>query len=218
MTDETSASKMSDNGAEATTITVTDKRQGDGGLMWRNVSLEVDTSQGNKRILRNVWGQIPSQGLCAILGPSGAGKSSLLNALSGRIKPTSKTRISGDIWLGNKKVSSDVIKEKISYVMQDDTMFSTLNVRESLQFSYRMRVREANEEDTNGKVNDMMKKLRLESCADTLVGSPLKRYQRRREEAPRCGGRAHRRTSIAVSGRTYVRPGLILCAHVHRAS
>lgn len=41
---------------------------------------------GGKIVLRDVHGQLPAGGFCAILGPSGAGKSTLVDVLAGKRK------------------------------------------------------------------------------------------------------------------------------------
>ena len=41
---------------------------------------------GGKIVLRDVCGQLPAGGFCAILGPSGAGKSTLVDVLAGKRK------------------------------------------------------------------------------------------------------------------------------------
>ncbi len=58
---------------------------------WTNVNFSV----GNKKILTECWGKVPSGKVCAIMGPSGAGKSSLLNVLAGRSASNASTAIEG---------------------------------------------------------------------------------------------------------------------------
>eukprot|EP00939_MAST-03C_sp_MAST-3C-sp1_P004516 g4516.t1 len=97
----------------------------------------------------------------------------MLNVLAGRVQPTRDKRLSGDIYLGAQKIDSQHLKERVSYVMQDDTMFSTLNVQETLKFSVVMRIPGISNEEADARVRVMLKKLRLENCSDTLVGNPM---------------------------------------------
>lgn len=49
-------------------------------ITWSNINFKA----GDKKILKNCFGNVPAGKVCAIMGPSGAGKSSLLNVLAGR--------------------------------------------------------------------------------------------------------------------------------------
>lgn len=50
----------------------------------QDISYQVQTMTGETvDVLRDVWGQVPSRTMSALLGPSGAGKSSLFDVLLG---------------------------------------------------------------------------------------------------------------------------------------
>jgi hypothetical protein len=66
---------------------------------------------GGKIVLRDVCGQLPAGGFCAILGPSGAGKSTLVDVLAGKRKAG---KVEGRV--GFTRAGQDRIK--IGYVDQ----------------------------------------------------------------------------------------------------
>lgn len=66
---------------------------------------------GGKIVLRDVCGQLPAGGFCAILGPSGAGKSTLVDVLAGKRKAGKVEGKVGFTRSGQEKV-------KIGYVDQ----------------------------------------------------------------------------------------------------
>ncbi|MGK3736062.1 MAG: hypothetical protein ACI8RD_007109, partial [Bacillariaceae sp.] len=43
-------------------------------LMWANVNMTLPGKSGDKKILDNVWGDVPGKQVTAIMGPSGSGK------------------------------------------------------------------------------------------------------------------------------------------------
>jgi len=46
------------------------KREGN-ALIWSGVNMTLNTKQGEKKILHDVWGEIPPGEITAIMGPSG---------------------------------------------------------------------------------------------------------------------------------------------------
>jgi len=53
-------------------------------LMFKDLTMTVDTINGEKTILDSISGSVPPRSLTALMGGSGGGKISLLNSLSGR--------------------------------------------------------------------------------------------------------------------------------------
>ena len=61
-----------------------------------------------------------------------------------------------------------------TYVMQDDVLFPYFTVREAMTFAARLRLK-VSEEEQDLKVQSLIKELDLAKCADTIVGSVLKK-------------------------------------------
>lgn len=83
-------------------------------------------------ILDGISGICKNSEVTAILGPSGAGKTSLLNLLCKRIIPDKQNLITGSIKANSLEYSYEQFPLFSGYVMQDDRLFDTLTVRESL--------------------------------------------------------------------------------------
>lgn len=92
---------------------------GSGGLAKRDKHLKSDEEgdsigpNGGKIVLRDVHGQLPAGGFCAILGPSGAGKSTLVDVLAGKRK---SGKVQGRVGFSRRDGSHGRVK--IGYVDQ----------------------------------------------------------------------------------------------------
>jgi ABC-type multidrug transport system ATPase subunit len=123
-------------------------------------------------ILKNISGTVLSGSMTTIIGPSGSGKTTLMNFLSSRSSWSSNMYIDGDLFLNNFKVKSlSKYKHLIGFVPQEDILYETATVRENLEIYATMR----GIKNPQKKVNSILKKLGLEKCADTIVGSALVR-------------------------------------------
>jgi ABC-type multidrug transport system ATPase subunit len=181
------------------------KREGK-TLMWRNVNMTLVSSitvlfadnhnlrlnkkthviatlkqlnrgkKPNKKILDNIWGEVPANETTAIMGASGAGKSSLLNLLSGRVKSGGKIRVQSDVRLNNYRVyPTDIrIRRSVAFVAQDDSLQATATPRETIRFSAKLRLpRSTTDHQLDQLTERMIQELGLKSCADTVVGGLL---------------------------------------------
>lgn len=126
-------------------------------------------SVGSKHILRGVNGALASSEFCAILGPSGSGKTSLLNAVAGRLEG-----VSGSTLFGGSPMHRAELRSHIAFVLQEDCLCATQTAREALLFSAALRLpRSVSVNDKRALVESMLRELRLEKCADTLIGSKM---------------------------------------------
>ena len=143
-----------------------------------DVSYEVrDRSRGEARVtlLREVSAAFPPGRVSALMGPSGAGKTTLLDVLSGR-----KTQgfLTGRVVIGSEPASKEALKTCAAYVEQFDCLLPSLTVRETLAYQADLK---RDRDDARGTterdviVARLIEDLRLEKCADVVVGSALSR-------------------------------------------
>ncbi|KAL8105319.1 hypothetical protein AgCh_029202 [Apium graveolens] len=106
-------------------------------MTWKDVWVTVPSNKGGRRpILQSLSGYVePAQSL-AIMGPSGSGKSTLLDTLAGRVG--SNTRQNGDILINGHKQT--LAFGTSAYVTQDDSLMTTLTVREAVYFSAQLQL------------------------------------------------------------------------------
>lgn len=138
-------------------------------LTWNNLSLEVKTKDGQRRLLNDLNGSVSSGQMKALMGVSGAGKTTLLNALAGRTKSVSFT---GTLAL-NGQVLPRSFNRHMGYVQQQDIHLPTQSVREALQMTAQLRRPQGvSLEDKNAYVEQVIHWLDMESIADALIGTP----------------------------------------------
>ncbi|CAH0380378.1 unnamed protein product [Pelagomonas calceolata] len=131
------------------------------GVHWRNLSVHFKDVQA----LAPCSGDVEAGQAVALMGPTGCGKTSLLNALARR-GPVG----GGQVWYGDDLAWSSALKRHVAFVEQDDLVFEGLTVRETLAFSARLRLPAASLKEKLERVDETLKLLRLESCAETPVG------------------------------------------------
>jgi ABC-type multidrug transport system ATPase subunit/ABC-type multidrug transport system permease subunit len=153
-------------------------------LEWSNVSLTIKANkkkQPDRVILDKVWGIAKPGETTAILGASGAGKTSLFRVLAGRIQPSKRVEIGGQVCLSQMRIHpfKRHVRVLFAYVAQQDALHESSTVREALMFSARLRCASHPYKDNIEKVNDLIQELGLTSCADRKI-STLSGGERRR--------------------------------------
>ncbi|KAK1440280.1 hypothetical protein QVD17_06105 [Tagetes erecta] len=138
-------------------------------LTWKDLWVTVHDGQtgGSRSILEGVTGYARPGELLAIMGPSGSGKSTLLDALAGRLDP--KTRKSGDILING--IKKTLAYGTSAYVTQDDTLITSLTVRESVYYSAHLQLPDTMSKSEKKERAEMtIKEMGLQDSMDTRIG------------------------------------------------
>ena len=124
-----------------------------------------------KPILKGLTGRFRPGKLTAIMGASGAGKTTLLKAIAGE---AAEGVLTGDVRINGAPVDTDTVRRQSGFVFQDDLIMSTMTVREAILFSARLRLpRSCALQEKERRVDEVIRLLHLEPCADALIGSAL---------------------------------------------
>ncbi|XP_045612633.1 uncharacterized protein E23 [Procambarus clarkii] len=135
-------------------------------VAFSDVSLMLDKTP----ILSGVGGGCKPGEVLAIMGPSGSGKTSLLNAISGRVRPTSGTITIGGAPLNKRH------KRQICYVLQDDIFYANLTLRQTLVYTALLRLPDSmTYQEKMNLVDHILNLLDLKHCQDTIIGKVLNR-------------------------------------------
>lgn len=120
--------------------------------------------------IRNLSFSEESGQLIGIMGGSGVGKSTLLNLLTGKLKPRSgKVSINGY----NIHSNNRAIEGVIGYVPQDDLLFEDLTVYQNLYYNAKLCFSNFTEFKIRQTVQRVLEDLDLWEIRDLKVGSPL---------------------------------------------
>lgn len=133
-------------------------------LHWENLC--ISSADGSRQLLKDVSGSA-SGGLTACMGASGAGKTTLLNLLACRLADAEVT--GGSVALRGAPYSLRTLKALAGYVVQDDLVFGQLSVREALVYTAQLRMGfDAGPREHAARVDEVMRDLELDGCADAL--------------------------------------------------
>ncbi len=123
----------------------------------RNISLkDLSLRYGELRVLDHFSLEIPSREMTIVLGPSGCGKTSLLNLISGVLKPGS-----GSI--------EGVESRTISYLFQEPRLLPWRTVRQNIDLVLKKGMTSLQER--NKRIDYYLKMVGLESFGDYYPGS-----------------------------------------------
>ncbi|RSL68705.1 hypothetical protein CEP54_002653 [Fusarium duplospermum] len=128
-----------------------------------------------KLILKPINAEFQPGVLNVIIGPSGSGKSSLLNAIGRRLHNSTSITYhqSGTMKVDGREVSDLTFRSICSYLRQDDELLlPAMTVRETLRYAALLRLpRTMTVEDKHQHAEEILLKLGLKGCADTLIGN-----------------------------------------------
>jgi ABC transport system ATP-binding/permease protein len=128
---------------------------------------------GDKEILAETTLSIEPGELVAFIGESGSGKTTLLKALAGVTTPSA-----GSVTVNGETVATRLTD--IGYLPQDEIVHPDLSVRESLQYSAKLRLpADTGDDEIAATVARALDELGLEEHAETRIGS-LSGGQRKR--------------------------------------
>ncbi|KAF8012239.1 hypothetical protein BT93_I0389 [Corymbia citriodora subsp. variegata] len=137
-------------------------------LTWKDLSVMVpDRRNGTHPILQGLTGYAEPGRMLAIMGPSGSGKSTLLDALGGRL--SSSTQQTGEILINGRK--QPLSFGTSAYVTQDDTLITTLTVREAVYYSTQLQLPESmSKSEKKERAEATIREMGLQDARDTRIG------------------------------------------------
>eukprot|EP00261_Vitis_vinifera_P002698 XP_002267117.4 PREDICTED: ABC transporter G family member 11 [Vitis vinifera] len=137
-------------------------------LTWKDLWVTVpDQQSGRRPILQRLTGYAQPGEVLAIMGPSGCGKSTLLDALAGRLG--SNTRQAGEILINGRK--QRLAFGTSAYVTQDDTLMTTLTVREAVHYSAQLQLPGSMPTSAKKERAEMtICEMGLQDCIETRIG------------------------------------------------
>jgi ABC-type multidrug transport system ATPase subunit len=122
--------------------------------------------------------------LCAVIGASGAGKSTFLDVIAGR---KSSMQMSGNVYVNGR--SDAKIKQVSKYCTQEDALFGSLTVLETLKYAAEFNLPQSTSKKEKERiVDELMVEFGLKDVENTIIGTPLIKG---------CSGGQVRRVSVA---------------------
>ncbi|SCU78746.1 LADA_0A07316g1_1 [Lachancea dasiensis] len=138
----------------------------EGAFLWKNVSYTIPYKGSTRKLLDDVSGYCVPGTLTALMGESGAGKTTLLNTLAQR----NVGIITGDMLVNGNPIDAS-FERRTGYVQQQDVHVKEMTVRESLQFSARLRrPQSVPDAEKLEYVERIIEVLDMEEYAEALVG------------------------------------------------
>ncbi|KAL5738746.1 hypothetical protein ACOSP7_031507 [Xanthoceras sorbifolium] len=137
-------------------------------LTWKDLHVRVSKGKnGSHPILQGLTGYAEPGKVLAIMGPSGSGKSSLLDALAGRL--SSNTQQTGEILINGRKET--LAFGTSAYVTQDDTLMTTLTVKEAIYYSAELQLPDSmSNSEKKERAEITIKEMGLQDSMDTRIG------------------------------------------------
>lgn len=123
-----------------------------------------------KLILSDISGSVSPGSVLGILGPSGAGKTTLLRVLT--LSALGGTA-SGEVLLGGEAMTQSLFREHCIVVEQFSRNWEHLTARDAVRYAADLFLPTLSHEERRGRVDAMLEKMGLTSCADTKCGGNL---------------------------------------------
>ncbi|CAL5220454.1 g2473 [Coccomyxa viridis] len=150
-----------------------------------------------RQILYDISGTCRPGEVLALMGPSGSGKTTLLSILGGR-GPASMT-MTGHPTFNQEKLTKRA-KRSVGFVLQDDLLYETLTVYETLYYAAMLRLPSTmSAEQKVERVDHVIHTLGLNKCRDTIVGGFFQR-----------GISGGERKRVSVGHELLINPSIIL--------
>lgn len=127
----------------------------------KNVSV---TLGGHVKALKNINLELPSGKTIGFIGPSGAGKTTLIRAVVGSLRITS-----GEINVFDEPAGSVVLREQVSYMTQELSVYPDLTVKENLTYFITM---SGQSRKTSGDIlKEVLELVNMTNKIDSLVSA-----------------------------------------------
>lgn len=124
-------------------------------------------------IISGLSGHFSPGCMTALMGPSGSGKTTLMDIIAGRKSGVGK--IQGEILYGGSKTPAS-LKHLVGYVEQFDTLIGELTVEQMLMYTAELKLpMKISRAEKKQRVDNVIEKLRLSKCRQTVIGNVLKR-------------------------------------------
>ena len=130
---------------------------------------DISYTLGNRTILDGISGRVKPSQVMAIMGASGAGKSTFLDILARKNK---RGTVTGTTLVNGREVSDSEFKKVVGYVDQEDTLMPTLTAYETVLYSALLRLpREMSLEAKKFRTLETMQELGILGIKDMTIGS-----------------------------------------------
>lgn len=116
--------------------------------------------------MNEICGEFKAHELSVIMGPSGSGKSSLLNILTG----FTTRNVTGSLMTNGSTQNYKRIRHESAYIMQDESLYTLLTVRESMNFAIKFKTGDRlTPIQQEFKRESILKQLGLQDTINTMV-------------------------------------------------